>query len=237
MTHPAAPVRAAPPPQRNRTMLGIGLMALGFFCYALSDATAKLLTQSLPPFQIVWFRQLGLLTVAVWFLVRRGPAILGTRRPGLQLSRGLVAALSSSSFIFAVSYVPLADAVAVSFVAPFLVTVMGALLLRETVGLRRWGAITVGFLGMLIVVRPGLGVFHPAMLLVVAAATLFRDPPDPVAAARAGRPDRHHDRLYLDRQHRLADRPDASGLADPGAPGRSWRSSCSLAPPARARSS
>lgn len=154
-------------------MLGIGLMALAFFCYALSDAAAKVLTQSLPPFQVVWFRQLGLLTVALWFLARRGPSILRTGRPVLQLSRGLVAALSSSSFIFAVSHVPLADAVAVSFVAPFFVTVMGALLLRETVGLRRWGAIAVGFLGMLIVVRPGFGVFHPAMLLVVAAAGLF----------------------------------------------------------------
>jgi S-adenosylmethionine uptake transporter len=154
-------------------MLGIGLMAMGVLCYALSDASAKLLTQHLPPFQVVWFRQLGLLTVALWFLARRGPAILRTRRPALQLSRGLVAALSSSAFIFAVGYVPLADAVAVSFVAPFIVTVLGALLLHETVGLRRWSAISVGFLGMLIVVRPGFGVFHPAMLLVVAAAGLF----------------------------------------------------------------
>jgi S-adenosylmethionine uptake transporter len=113
------------------------------------------------------------LSVALWILSRRGLSVLNTRHPLLQMSRGLVAALSSTCFILAVTYVPLADAVAVSFVAPFMVTVLGALILREPVGIRRWSAITVGFLGMLVVVRPGSGVFHPAMFLVVVAASLF----------------------------------------------------------------
>ncbi len=173
MTHPTAPVISAPPPGRNQAMIGIGLMALGFLCYSVSDAMAKLLTRHLDPLQIVWMRQLGLLVVALSLLARRGLPILKTQRLGLQMTRGFAAALSSAAFITAVAYVPLADAVAVSFVAPFAVTVLGALILGEVVGIRRWTAVTIGFLGMLIVVRPGLGVFHPAMLLVVVAAMLF----------------------------------------------------------------
>ena len=91
----------------------------------------------------------------------------------LQIARGVLAVISATCFIFAVKFVPLADAVAVSFVAPFLVTAMGALLLGERVGPRRWSAVVVGFLGTLIVIRPGMGVMHPAVLLVLVAATAF----------------------------------------------------------------
>ena len=62
---------------------------------------------------------------------------------------------------------------AVSFVAPFIVTLLGALVLREKVGIRRWSAVIIGFLATLIVIRPGMGVLHPAVFLVVIAATLF----------------------------------------------------------------
>jgi drug/metabolite transporter (DMT)-like permease len=173
MTLPDVPLSRAEPPPANRKLQGIILMALGFLCYSISDATAKALTARLDPIEVVWFRQLGLLAVAAWFLLRRGLPVLRTRRPVLQVVRGFVAALSSTCFVSAVAYVPLADAVAVSFVAPFIVTVLGALLLREPVGIRRWSAIAVGFAGMLIVVRPGLGAFHTAMFLVLAAAALF----------------------------------------------------------------
>lgn len=164
---------AASAPHCNRTMIGIGLMMLGFLFFAVSDAIAKILTHELHPFQVVWFRQLGLFSVGLWFLISRGLPILKTRRIGFQIARGVVAAGSSACFVFAISYVPLADAVAVSFVAPFMVTVLGALVLREHVGLRRWMAVTVGFIGTLIVIRPGLGLFHPAILLVILAASLF----------------------------------------------------------------
>jgi S-adenosylmethionine uptake transporter len=87
--------------------------------------------------------------------------------------RGMLAVISATGFIYALRYVPLADAVAVSFVAPFMVTIMGALLLGEKVGLRRWSAVTIGFIGTLIVIRPGLGVVHPAVFLVLVAATAF----------------------------------------------------------------
>lgn len=148
-------------------------MALGMFAFSAVDTGAKFLTDSLHPSQIVWTRQLGLLAGALFLIARHGRAILETAHPRLQLLRGAVAAGSASLFIFAITYVPLADAVAISFVAPFMVTVMGAFILREPVGLRRWAAVILGFIGTLIVLRPGMGAIHPAGALVVVAASMF----------------------------------------------------------------
>lgn len=173
MPYPNAPIASVEPPVSRRTGLGITLMILGFMFFSLTDATAKFLTQDFAPFQIAWFRQLGLLSAGVWLLASRGPSVLKTKRPGLQVLRGFAAAGSASAFVFALGYVPLADAVAVSFIAPFAVTILAAVVLRETVGIRRWTAVTVGFIGTLIVIRPGLGLLHPAIFVVVVAASLF----------------------------------------------------------------
>lgn len=148
-------------------------MALGMFAFSAVDTGAKFLTDNLHPSQIVWTRQLGLLAGALFLIARHGRPILVTAHPRLQVMRGAVAAGSASLFIFAVAYVPLADAVAISFVAPFMVTVMAAFLLREPVGLRRWAAVVLGFIGTLIVLRPGMGAIHPAGALVILAAFLF----------------------------------------------------------------
>ncbi len=148
-------------------------MAAGMFVFAAVDTQAKYLTDTLHPVQIVWSRQLGLLAMVLIILAWRGLSVLRTARPGLQIARGAMAAGSGASFIVALNFVPLADAVAVSFVAPFFVTVLGALILREPVGIRRWSAVTIGFLGAMIVIRPGLGAIHPAVMLVVVAAFFF----------------------------------------------------------------
>ena len=145
----------------------------GMFIFAAVDTMAKFLTTELHPIQIVWSRQLGLLLGVIVMLFLRGPKILKTKAPGLQILRGTVAAGSAALFIFAVAHVPLADAVAVSFVAPFMVTILAALILREKVGMRRWIAVSLGVLGTMIVIRPGLGVIHPAVFLVVIAAAFF----------------------------------------------------------------
>ena len=171
--NPAAPVVPAPGEKQSNSLLGIALMAGGMFVFSAVDTQAKFLTQSLDPFQITWSRQLGLLFGVFILLGIRGRSVLITKQPVLQVLRGAFAAGSATLFIIAVSYVPLALAVAVSFIAPFVVTVMGALILREPVGIRRWAAVTVGFIGSMIVIRPGFGEVHPAALLVVVAAILF----------------------------------------------------------------
>lgn len=148
-------------------------MGCGMFLFAAVDAQAKLLTENFHPIQITWIRQFGLLLGVAVFLALRGVNVLKTKKPGLQILRGTIAGLSPTLFVTAVAYVALADAVAVSFVAPFMVTLMAGLILREPVGWRRWLAISIGFGGALIVIRPGLGVMHPAVGLVFLAAALF----------------------------------------------------------------
>lgn len=154
-------------------MRGLLFMMVGMFLFSAADTMAKLLTENFHPVQIMWSRQAGLMLGVVILVAIKGFSIFKTSRPGLQITRGVAAAGSGTLFIFAVVYVPLADAVAVSFVAPFMVTVMGAIFLGEKVGVRRWTAISIGFLATLIVIRPGLGVVHPAVFLVVLAASLF----------------------------------------------------------------
>jgi len=143
------------------------------FLFAGVDTMGKFLTDTLHPVQIVWCRQLGMVFGVLVLIAIRGRSVLVSRHPRLQISRGVLAACSATMFIAGVAYVPLADALAITFIAPFMVTVMGALILREPVGLRRWIAVTVGFLGVLIVVRPGLGVIHPAAGFIVIAASAF----------------------------------------------------------------
>lgn len=148
-------------------------MAIGMFFFSAVDALAKFLTDSLHPFQIVWIRQLGLVFGTSLLLVVYGIRIFITTHPVLQLGRGILAAGSATLFITAVSQVPLADAITVTFIAPLVVTMLSAVLLAEKVGFHRWSAIIAGFAGTLVVIRPGFESFHPALLLVLLAAVLF----------------------------------------------------------------
>lgn len=172
---PMSPVAAAkaPPAARNTPRLGLTYMFAGMAMFAATDAIAKLLTETLSPIQIVWSRQCGLMLGVVVILAIKGLGVLHTAHPRLQVARGVLAVGSATLFIIAVAYVPLADAVAITFVAPFIVTLLAALILKEPVGLRRWSAVVIGFIGTLIVIRPGLGVMHPAAFLLMIAATLF----------------------------------------------------------------
>lgn len=143
------------------------------FLFSAGDTMAKFLTSTFHPVQIIWFRQLGLLIGVFILLATQGPSLLVTKQPKYQITRGALVVLSSLLFVYAVRYVPLTDAVAASFVAPFFLTMAGAFILKEPVGARRWAAVGVGFCGALIVIRPGMGVIHPAAMLVVVAAGIY----------------------------------------------------------------
>ena len=93
-------------------------MAVGMFLFSAVDALAKFLTDSLHPFQIVWIRQLGLVFGTCLLLGMYGLRIFITTHPVLQLGRGILAAGSATLFIIAISQVPLADAITVTFIAP-----------------------------------------------------------------------------------------------------------------------
>ena len=170
---PIVPSQPAKTVRRTDNLRGVALMAAGMFLFSAVDTMGKFLTETLDPVQIVWCRQSGLLLGVIFLILLKGRSVLVSSNPKLQIGRGVLAACSATLFIIGVGYVPLADAVAITFVAPFMVTVMGALILREPVGVRRWTAVIIGFVGTLIVIRPGMGVIHPASLLLIVAATAF----------------------------------------------------------------
>jgi drug/metabolite transporter (DMT)-like permease len=99
--------------------------------------------------------------------------LVATRRTGLQIGRGLLLAVATLCMMTAISVIPLADAYTIMFTAPLLVTVFSIPLLGERVGWRRWSAVLVGFMGVLIVIRPGIGAVHWAMLLPLVTAVCF----------------------------------------------------------------
>lgn len=142
-------------------LLLLGAMAM----LPVMDAIAKHLSHSLPLLQVTWarftFHLLWLLPAA---LLRHRPRELIPARTGLQLLRG--GCLTAATFLFfgGVSQMPIADTLALSFVSPLVVTMLSPLLLGEKVGVRRLSAVAVGFLGALVILRPGLGVFQPAAM-------------------------------------------------------------------------
>ena len=152
---------------------GALFMLGGMFVFAAVDAQAKYLTDHLPALQIVWLRQIGLVIGVLVLIAYHGRGILTTGFRTLQIARGVAAAGSATLFIIGLNFVALADAVSVTFVAPLVVTMLAALLLGERVGIHRWTATVIGFLGTLVVIRPGFESFHPGLFLPLVAAILF----------------------------------------------------------------
>jgi drug/metabolite transporter (DMT)-like permease len=151
---------------RDEPMRGIPLLLSAIALFSVSDALAKHLGQSLPPVEIAWLRYAAFLALATIPLMRRGGAkLLASRAPRLQVLRGLTVAGSAIAFIVALQFLPLAEATAINFVSPAFVTVLSVFFLAERVGWRRWSAIGVGMLGMLIIVRPGAEAFRAEALL------------------------------------------------------------------------
>lgn len=145
----------------DRPGRGILLMLATMALFSSSDGLAKLLAEAHHPIQIGWARfMFGGALVLLPLLLRAGPRrVLATARPGLQVVRGVCMLGSAQFFIFGLAVLPIAEATAIGFASPLIVTALSIPLLGETVGLRRWLAVVVGFAGVLIVVRPGSGVF------------------------------------------------------------------------------
>ena len=140
--------------------------------FACMDALIKWVGQTLDPFQIALFRCLfgGLFVLP--FALREGPSALRTRRWGGHLGRALIGYTAMTLGFYAVTHLPLADATALSFTRPLFMIVLAVLFLGEAVRWRRWSATGIGFLGVLVMARPGEGGFDFAALVAI-AATLF----------------------------------------------------------------
>ncbi|MEH6366129.1 MAG: DMT family transporter [Pseudomonas marincola] len=153
---------------------GILLILLATFLFASHDALSKYLSGFYPVVMVVWARYVvHTLLMAGIFLPQSGLRVLRSNRPGLQALRA--GCLLGTSFFFTSSllFIPLAEATAVNFLAPLLVTALSVPLLGESVSRRQWIAVLVGFVGVLIIVHPGGELFKPAILLPFCSAMCF----------------------------------------------------------------
>ena len=149
------------------------LMLLSCVIFSITMSVIRHLSATIPPLELVFFRNFfGLLAIAPLFL-RSGFAPMRTRRFGLHVLRGLSTLVAMVTFFTAITVVPLADAVALGFTTPLFVTIGAVLFLSETVRLRRWTATAIGFLGAMVVLRPGFAeVSLASLLLLISAAAV-----------------------------------------------------------------
>ncbi len=153
-------------------------MCLAILLMPVMNTIAKILTVDYPLTQVVWARFTGhFVCMTLLFWPGRGLKLFRSGRPVLQLLRSVIMFLSNGCYIVALSTVALATASAIMFTAPLIVTTLSVPLLGERVGLRRWAAVVVGFIGALIIIRPGLntpafdGTALGIVLLLFSAAT------------------------------------------------------------------
>ena len=143
--------------QHRQRLIGIALMCGAVLCFALLDAIAKYLAGHMDPLQVAGMRFVSAFIIALMFsnpLTR--PGLLKTGQPGLQFLRGLMLVSTTILNFLAFRYLQLDEALAILFSTPFLVAIAAGPLLGEWVGWRRWTAIVVGFIGVLVVIRPGM---------------------------------------------------------------------------------
>jgi drug/metabolite transporter (DMT)-like permease len=156
------------------TLRGILLMCAGVSLFPLMNAMMKLLTARYPVLEIVWARFTGhLIVMLAIFLPQYGRRLIATRRPWVQIGRSALMLASNTVFVLAIGKVPLATASAIGFTSPLIVTALSVPLLREQVGIRRWSAVFVGFVGALLIIRPGSGFADPAVLLLLTSALAY----------------------------------------------------------------
>ncbi|MGI9489223.1 MAG: DMT family transporter [Geminicoccaceae bacterium] len=156
----------------NSPVRGITLMFLSTFFFAAMHAVIRHLTEVMHPFEAAFFRNAaGLIFVLPWF-IRYGLEPLRTQHLNLHIFRSLVNVVAMLCFFYAVSITPLAEVTALGFAAPIFATMLAALVLGETVRLRRWTAVIVGFVGTLIILRPGFAEVGLGQMLVM-ISTVF----------------------------------------------------------------
>ena len=171
---PAASDAATLPLLRDEPLKGIALMVAAMMLIPVMDGIAKHLSDQFATVQVVWARYFfHLLLLLPFVLWRHGRRALTPPRPLLQVVRGGLLLGATTLFFASIARIPLADAIALVFVYPLIVTALSALALGETVGPRRWSAVVVGFIGALIVIRPGFGLFDIGTLLAVGAGSLY----------------------------------------------------------------
>lgn len=158
----------------DRPALGIVLMLTGIAGFAVMDAIVKWMTSDYSVLQIAAMRSwFGLPLLFVFALRGGGLDQLRTQKPLAHFGRYLLVLGLTLTFFWALSQMKLVDAIAITFAAPIFITALSVPLLREAVGIHRWIAVAIGFIGVLIILRPGSGVFQWSALVVLGSVVFY----------------------------------------------------------------
>lgn len=173
--------------QVSNTPLGIGYILIAVSLFGIMDALVKWLTAGYPTVQIMFFRSLFAfppILLMVWRsaggagddrgnTLANALALLKTRQLAGHGLRSVFGCGAMLLFFYSYQFLPLAEVTAIAFAAPIFIACLSVWLLQERVGLHRWSAIIVGFVGMLVIIRPGSGMLESASLIVVMATLLY----------------------------------------------------------------
>jgi len=148
------------------------LMVASAGCFGAMAITIRLASRQLHPFEIAFFRNVFGLLFTLPLLLRAGPRLLRTRRMPLYLFRCVLGTISMLAAFWAIVNMPMAKAIALSYSTPLFVTIGAIFVLGEVVRARRWSAVFAGFIGVVLIVRPGLDGYSPAALVALLAAVM-----------------------------------------------------------------
>ncbi len=156
-------------------IIGAACAMAGAASFSVNDALIKYLSGDYALHQIVCLRAIVALSLLVplALVLGRGTRLLRTRRPGMHALRGLFMVTANTCFFLALAALPLADAMALFFMAPLLITALSFAVLGERVGPWRWAAVGLGLAGVLVMLRPGTEAFQPVALLALCAAAAY----------------------------------------------------------------
>ena len=159
-------------PRRNTAVFGSLSAIIAVFCFSTNDVAIKFISKDYALHLVVLIRSLVGLAVLFLFIVplSGGIKVLHTNRLGLHLVRGFCVVFANITFFLGLAALPLAEGVAIFFISPLLITIFSVVFLKETVGPRRWAAVTLGLIGVLVILRPGSETFQTASLLPLSAA-------------------------------------------------------------------
>lgn len=158
----------------SRPLLGILFMCMACSLFPVMNGLVTILSARYPSEQLVWARQGShLIVIAALFAPSAGWGLFQTTQMKWQILRSIVMLASTLCFFFGVKHLPLAKANSISFMGPFIVTILARVLLGERISVPRMAAILVGVVGVLIVIRPGTEVFHWASLYILGSAIFY----------------------------------------------------------------
>ena len=145
-------------------------MTASAFCYAASAAIVRHMSADMPIFEMVFLRNLFALAFMMPWVASVGRAAFRTDRLGMHTLRGLGSAVNISCQFGALALIPIADMAAINFMQPIFGSIIAVVVLKEVASGRRWTAVAVGFLGAMLIIRPGIATVDAGVLLALASA-------------------------------------------------------------------